>query len=215
MAVRSPSSATSAARAVQDDGPGSAKPPPAAAVAACRLPASQIAVCTSRTSAVVIKCRPRPRRRCQLARPRTVAASVRTSRATAMPPTMPGRTRPTAGKTAPAPGPRCWPLFDADQPRVGQPLRVMLCIAAPASPAWRSAIRIRGRRISNRIKRGCSPISCGASSPRQRRRGQRIAAAAKAVQPQRQQRQHYAGGNFRAAGSSWREAKASGRKPAR
>ena len=42
----------------QDDGPGQRqqKPPPAAAVAACRLPASQIiAVCTSRTSAVVIK----------------------------------------------------------------------------------------------------------------------------------------------------------------
>ena len=29
-----------------------------------------------------------------------------------------------------------------------------------------SAIRIRGRRISNRIKRGCSPISCGASRAR-------------------------------------------------
>ncbi len=52
-------------------------------------------------------------------------ASVRTSRATAMPPTIPAsgrQTRPTAGKTAPAPGPRCWPLFDADQPRVGQPV---------------------------------------------------------------------------------------------
>ncbi len=149
------------------------------------------------------------------ARPRTVASQRQDQQGHRYAADHPasGRRPPTAGKTAPAPEPRCLPL-DADQPGSASPLRVMLCIAAPASPSMAphsSAIRIRGRRISNRIKRGCSPISCGASRPAPRRRGQRIAAAAKAVQPQRQQRQHYAGGILTPPGAAAGGRRASGR----
>ena len=52
-------------------------------------------------------------------------ASVRTSRATAMPPTIPAsgrQTRPTAGKNSTSARTTMLALFDADQPRVGQPV---------------------------------------------------------------------------------------------
>ncbi len=186
MAVRSPSSATSAARAVQNRmmAPGSAQQKATASsgqVAACRLPASQIiAVCTSRTSAVVIKMPTAAARLQETPMPIKIKrgreqsrASVRTSRATAMPPTIPAsgrQTRPTAGKNSTsARTTMLAPSLTPISPGSASPLRVMLCIAAPASPSMAphsSAIRIRGRRISNRIKRGCSPISWGASRAR-------------------------------------------------
>ena len=152
-------------------------------------------------------------------------ASVRTSRATAMPPTIPAsgrQTRPTAGKNSTSASTTMLaPSLTPISPGSASPLRVMLCIAAPAIPSMAphsSAIRIRGRRISNRIKRGCSPISCGASRARASvDAGNGKLPRLRLYSPSASSISIMMAAMLSAAGrsSSWREAITSGRKPAR
>ena len=102
-------------------------------------------------------------------------ASTSTSSATSAPPRMPAsgrQTSPTAGKNRiNASTTTLAPSLTPISPGSASPFRVMLCIAAPASPSiapHSSAISSLGRRISNRIKRGWSPTFSGAKSARAR-----------------------------------------------
>ena len=169
VAAGLPSSATSAARAVNISSAKAGIAQPAAIAtsvqfAACRLPASHsIAVCTSRTSAVVIKTpiaaanaqeTPMPIR---IKHGREISrASTTTSSAVSSPPAMPitGRqNRLTAGNWKISSSTAALqPSFTPISPGSASPLRVMDCIAAPAMPSiapHSSAISRRGRRISS------------------------------------------------------------------
>ncbi len=160
----------------------------------------------SRTSAVVIKCRPPPPASetpipIRMKRGREQSGPVPApAGATSAPPRMPASGRqdqPDGGKEQnQRQHDHAGSLFDANQPRSASPFRVMLCIAAPASSPsiapHSSAISSPGRRISNRIKRGWSPTFLGqrALAPEYRQAAGSRRASGKACQQQNGDNQH-------------------------